>query len=111
MSINLVVSKSYARSEIYINRGDKDKNKEVFDFIFQDKDNIEKELGRPLEWERMDNKVTSRIKMQKNNLNVYEIDDQNEIIRFLINASTNMEKVFRKRSDSIKRYLKKINKN
>ena len=106
MSVNVVVTKNGVRSEIYINRGNKEQNKEVFDFLYQDKHQIEKELGEPLEWERMDNNVTSRIKLQKNNLNVYEKDDQQEITRFLIHASSIMEKVFRKRSDSIKSFLK-----
>lgn len=65
VSINLVVTKSYARSEIYINQGDKEKNKKVFDFFYDQKEEIEKDFVGPLLWERIDDKITSRIKHKK----------------------------------------------
>src|SRR5262249_46755158 len=33
VSLNLVVSRAYARAEIYINRGSKDENKRIFDYL------------------------------------------------------------------------------
>jgi hypothetical protein len=49
------------RTEIYIDMGDQNKNKEVFDKLFNDKDLIEKEFGNQLTWERLDDKRASRI--------------------------------------------------
>jgi len=100
------VTKNYSRAEIYINRGNKEQNKEVYDFIYKEKEKIESDFGNALEWERMDDNVTSRIKFQKNNVNVFEQDDWGDMILFLIDASTRMEEVFRKRSNAIKTFLK-----
>lgn len=59
-SVNVVVLRENCRTEVYINSGDKDKNKWVFDTLYQYKDEIESELG-DLEWQRLDDKVTCRI--------------------------------------------------
>lgn len=49
------------RVELYIDMGDADKNKAVFDRFFSEKDAIEAELGQALSWERLDNHRASRI--------------------------------------------------
>jgi hypothetical protein len=49
VSISLVIGKSYARTEITINRGNQSLNKETFDILFKNKDKIEDELGVKLE--------------------------------------------------------------
>jgi hypothetical protein len=50
-----------ARVEFYIDLGDFDKNKFLFDKFAEDKEQIEREYGEPLEWERLDEKRASRI--------------------------------------------------
>lgn len=102
VSINLVMSGKYARSEVYINRGKKEENKKIFDAFAAQKTKIEQEIGSKLEWERMDDKVTSRIKLQINNLSVYNEENHTEIITFLIDSLTRMQPVFEK-------YVRKIN--
>ncbi|WP_441292692.1 DUF4268 domain-containing protein [Sorangium sp. KYC3313] len=57
---------SFARSkelrvELYIDSGDRAKNKSVFDALRGHKEEIEAALGEPLSWERMDEKRASRI--------------------------------------------------
>ena len=49
------------RTEIYIDRGDGDINKEIFDRLHEHKQAIHEELGEHLEWERLDDKQASRI--------------------------------------------------
>jgi len=76
-------------------------NKEIFDKFFAYKNDIESEVGHDLEWERMDDKVVSRIKWQDDTLNVFEESDHEAINSFLLNAMKLMHPVFEK-------YVKKI---
>jgi len=97
VSLNLVVTKSYARAEIFINKGDIQKNKQVFDFFFKDKDKIEKDFGSPLVWERMDDRVTSRIKYQLDGVNLYNEEDWKKMNEFMIDGALRLHKVFKER--------------
>lgn len=103
VSLNLVASGKYVRSEIYINRGTFELNKKTFDQIITYKDDIENELGYPLIWERLDDKVTSRIKKQKDGLSLYNEEDHQVMINFLIESATEMHKVFKKYVDKLDR--------
>ncbi len=49
------------RAEIYIDLGDYDKNKKVFDRLLESKLDVEKQFGEALEWERLDEKRASRV--------------------------------------------------
>ena len=49
------------RVELYIDVGDKERNKEAFDSFMNQKREIEQELGTTLSWERMDERRASRI--------------------------------------------------
>lgn len=62
----LVYSASFAqgnrvRAEIYIDTGDAEKNKTVFDFLKADKTVVEEEFGEALSWERLDDRQASRV--------------------------------------------------
>lgn len=47
--------------ELYIDTGDKEKNKQFFEQLYGQKDSIEQELGMVLSWERLDNARACRI--------------------------------------------------
>ncbi|MBS6705401.1 MAG: DUF4268 domain-containing protein [Lachnospiraceae bacterium] len=51
-SINCIANYDAARVDFYMGKGDAAKNKEVFDMLFSNRDEIEQELGVALEWER-----------------------------------------------------------
>lgn len=95
VGLNLVVSKNYARAEIYINRGDIQKNKETFDYFHGLKDQIEKDFGAALVWERMEDRVTSRIKYQLDGVDVFNEDDWTKMNDFMIDAALRMHKAFK----------------
>ena len=96
VSINLVISKKYARSEISINRGTKEENKKIFDYFFDNKKKIESSLGYELEWERMEDNVTSKIKKQLDQVDVSKKEDWKRMNEFLIENAIKMQEVFRK---------------
>lgn len=50
-----------ARAELYIDLGDQEKNKYVFDQLLNQKEIIEAELGQEVSWERLDSKRASRL--------------------------------------------------
>lgn len=103
VGLNSVISGRYARCEVYINRGGAEVNKKTFDELLVHKDSIEKELGESLIWERMDDKVTSRIKLQKDGLNLYNEEDHPEMIDFLIETMMKMHLVFKKYVENLER--------
>jgi len=93
-NMNLVISGNYCRSEIYINKGVKELNKEIFDYLLSQKEKIESITERELVWERMDDNVTSRIKLELSGVSYFEEEDWVKMIDFLIDSSIRMEKAF-----------------
>lgn len=105
VSLNLVVTREYARAEIYINRGDQAKNKKAFDFLLEQKASIESAVGAPLEWQRMDDQVTSRIKLEKRGVSVFEMNDWPQMNEFLVDATLRMHRAFKEPVQQLKRAL------
>lgn len=102
IGVNLVVSKKYARTEIYINSGDKDKNKKIFDVFYGIRSNIERDFGGKLVWEKMEDNVTSRIKYQLDGVDVSEEQDWPKMNKFMVDGAERMFRVFKDRVKKIK---------
>jgi SpoVK/Ycf46/Vps4 family AAA+-type ATPase len=49
------------RVEVYIDQGDKEANKRIFDDLLRQREVIESEIGEELSWERLDKRRASRI--------------------------------------------------
>jgi len=63
---NIPFSASFAmggkvRTELYIDVGDGEKNKALFDWLYEQRDELQSKVGQELEWERLDDKRASRI--------------------------------------------------
>ena len=80
--MNFAISKSYARAEIYIDRGIFEENKLIFDELYKLKDEIESKFNGPLSWERLDDKKASRIKSELES-NVFDKDNWDEMMQFM----------------------------
>jgi len=93
------------RVELYINQGEKEKNKILFDWLTKDKNTIEKEFSETLEWERLDEKDASRIACYR--VGSIKNDEQTlkEIRLWSINNLLEFERVF---SPRLKKYRKVI---
>jgi hypothetical protein len=98
---NFVASNQYARVEIYIDRGDKEINKYIFDSFQKQQSEIEEKFGNPLVWERLDQKRASRIKFETNG-NISDREQWGEMSDFMINSMIKLEKTFNT-------YMAKIN--
>ncbi len=69
-SRNSIFGFSFARGgrfrvELYIDQGDKEANKRIFDDLHRQRDAIEAEVGEDLSWERLDQRRASRIAAYK----------------------------------------------
>ena len=106
VNLSVVISKKYCRSEIYFNRGNKEENKDLFDFVFAMRERIETEFGDALEWERMDDKVTCRIKIESTDVSYFEKSDWPKMIQFMIESSAKMVKAFSEPVKQLNRYAK-----
>jgi hypothetical protein len=53
------------RAEVYIDLGDKEQNKALYDALYEQQGGFEQALGEPLAWERLDAKRASRIALYR----------------------------------------------
>lgn len=97
----LVISKTFARTEIYLNKTKQD-NKKVFDQLFLQKTDIEKLLGVELLWDRIDNKNASRISFQLENVNIENKEDWDKMKLFFVEYSVKFEQCFKTFLEKIK---------
>lgn len=105
VGLNFVVSKRYARTELYISRSIMEENKFIFDKLFSQKEIIEQETGR-LEWERLDNNKASRIKQELIDVSLYEEEDWNKMMEFMMESMIKMEQAFKKPLQKINTLIK-----
>jgi len=61
LGYNYVLRKTDARVELYIDRGEADANKRIFDQLHAQKAKVEQIFGAPLEWQRLDDRRAARI--------------------------------------------------
>lgn len=73
--------------EVYIN-----KNKELYNFLKNLKDDIEKEIGEPIEW--IDAAVASRIKIRKETSNLFDQAEAEKSFDWLYEKTILFQKVF-----------------
>ena len=102
VGFNFVVSRNYARTEVIIARAITEENKFIYDELMKIKDSIEAEFGSALEWERLDDKKSSRIKHELREVSFYNRDDWEKMIEFMVDGMIRMEK-------ALKEPLRKIN--
>lgn len=102
---NFVATKSYGRVELYIDRGDKDENKAIFDELYSQKAAIENAFGSPLTWERLDNKRASRVKSEMSG-DIFDDTQRPALIAFMVDAMVRLESSFKEPLAQIQRKLR-----
>jgi len=91
-----------ARVELYIDNGDGNWNKAVFDTLLRNKTKIEESFGDVLLWERLEDNRASVIRFRLSNVGLLDKDKWPELQDQLIDAMIKLEKAFRP-------YIQKIN--
>jgi len=88
------VGKGKARVEIYIDKGDQEKNKIFFDTLNKRKLEIESSFGNSLEWERLDEKQASRIAVYREGSIESSDSELEEIRQWHVNNLLKFKKIF-----------------
>lgn len=103
LGYNYSVTYKYAQAELYIDRG-KDgeaENEKIFDELFSHHDEIDKEFGEKLNWERLDNRRACRISKRFDYAGLSNKDKWADLQNDLIDAMIRLEK-------ATKRYVKDL---
>ncbi|MBT3031596.1 MAG: DUF4268 domain-containing protein [Candidatus Thiodiazotropha sp. (ex Lucina pensylvanica)] len=100
-SFNFVISKSYGRAELYLDRGNKVENEFIFDELSTHKEQIEKDFGGQLVWERLEEKRACRIKAETPG-NVFDIEQWTAMHDFMVDSMLKLE-------NALKIQLKRVN--
>jgi hypothetical protein len=81
--------------ELYIDTGDQERNKQMFDELYKNKEAIENTFQKKLEWERLDEKRASRIKYTIN-MGGLKADEESwpQIQEEMINSMNQFYKAF-----------------
>jgi Domain of unknown function (DUF4268) len=96
LAYGYVVRKNDARVELYIDRGpDAKENKAIFDALTADRESIEAAFGEPLDWQRRDNAIVSKIQ-KKIDVGGY-VDESRwaDLQEAMIEAMIRLDKAFR----------------
>jgi len=87
-------AKGQLRAELYIDVGD-ERNKLIFDYFFKMKTELEKSMGGPLSWERLDRRRASRISALRQNTTIEDVAAHSpEIQKWVIDQLLLIKKVF-----------------
>ena len=80
--------------EVYIDYGDFESNKALFDWLHKRMDVIEKQLGFPVQWDRLDEKQASRISIDRGGNIENSPEELDELRKWQIEKLLVFKKVF-----------------
>lgn len=81
-----------------------DDDKELFDYLSSQKDEIEKEMGITLDWKRLNNKKASIIEIKHDNIDPLNEENWDRMIKIPIGDA---EKFYFTFKDRVKEYMNK----
>ena len=93
--IDCVANFDESRVELYLGMESKEKNKELFDFLFARKDNIEKVIGTQLIWSRMDDNKASKIHTFLPGVDISKDIDWPRMAKFHVDVSKKLYLAFK----------------
>ena len=93
-AFSLIFGKSEARTDLYLSSSDENENKELFDYLLNQKADIEREFGNELIWEPLDGKKACRIRFSKR-FDGYNRENWDEVIEWIYNHIYALEKTMK----------------
>jgi hypothetical protein len=88
-----------AALELYIDTGSQDKNKAIFDRLYCDKERVEEEIGGSPEWNRLDDKRASAIRLYVDDHGLFDGDHWDDTQQKMVVAMDRFSKAFMTRLD------------
>ena len=95
LEYNYAIRMEDAQVELYIDRGDVEQNKQIFDALYEHKTEIEAAFGEPLEWQRLDAKRASRVRLLLAGGGLLDQQHWSEIQDRMIDAMIRLERAFK----------------
>jgi len=93
---------NYAGIELYMSHPDKERNKAVFDILYDNKNELEDTFGNELDWRRLDDKIACRIICKIDNVSIKNDDDWEKMQNFQFDSLLRLEKAFNRVKSKIK---------
>ena len=94
VSYTMVVTRLFVRIEVTINSSSKAQNKLYFHKLLSNKEEIEHSFNKPLIWEELPENKMSRIKVQLENVNLYDEATWQKMDEFFVDNLPRFEKAF-----------------
>lgn len=102
VGLGYVILKNKSKVELWIGiPGEHDKNKAIFDTLFKQKDEVEKEVGFTLDWYRNDEKISSAIRKWFDEGGLDYQESWPELQEKMVDAMVQFEKAFKQRLEFI----------
>lgn len=95
LNFNYVVNQDASSAELYIDRGETEENKSIFDQLHANRPAVEKGFGGSLSWERLEGKRACRIKFTQKGGYRSPDEDWPNIQDGIIDAMSRLEKALR----------------
>lgn len=100
ITYNPVILMDGARAELYIDVGDKDRNKLIFHKLFEQKNEYNSKLGSETEWREIPEKRASIICIKFSECGLLDEDRWDEVIDFLAKSISKLREVFKSPLDA-----------
>ena len=101
----LIFRKKEVRIELTLKRSNSDENKWLFERFEESKNELESRFGQALEWNRMDDKKSSKIRLVQS-FDSYDRSKWSDIIQWLGDNITRFEEIFSEPLERLNRELK-----
>ncbi|NQT22731.1 MAG: DUF4268 domain-containing protein [Candidatus Omnitrophica bacterium] len=98
LGFNYAVTNKFGQAELYIDRGkdSEEENQKIFDQLHSKKDEIEKDFGGKLRWERLDDRRACRISRRFESTGLKDFDQRDKLQSDMIDAMVHLEKALKK---------------
>lgn len=101
----LIITYNYCLVGLKFYRPVTEENKFLYDKLVKHKDEIERDFGTSLEWDRGNDKKQSSISIRKEGVNIFNKEDWEDIITFFVETIAPFERAFKKYLPEVKREL------